>query len=162
MAMATYMTVKGKNQGEIQGDCAQQGRENAILCYYLDHGVALPTDIHTGLPTGQRIHRPLKVTTHMGKHTPKIFQACCSGEVVDVEINMFQINEKGMEEKYFNIKLKDAIIVETREWYPETFVELNKSYRHMQDILFSYETIIWTYVIDGIEAQDSWKTRPGA
>jgi type VI secretion system secreted protein Hcp len=27
----------------------------------------------------------------------------------------------------------------------------------MEDILFTYETSIWTYVPDGVEAQDSWK-----
>lgn len=61
------------------------------------------------------------------------------------------------EEKYFTVKLQDAIVVESREWYPETFLEQNRSYKHMEDIFFTYETIIWTYVTDGIEAQDSWK-----
>jgi len=27
----------------------------------------------------------------------------------------------------------------------------------MNDFAFTYETIIWTYVPDGVEAQDSWK-----
>ncbi len=157
MAMTCYMTIKAKNQGDIQGDCTQQGRENTIILYGFDHTVEIPRDTHTGLPTGQRIHKALKVLTHMGKHTPKIFQACCTGEHMDVEIQMFRINEKGQEEKYFTIKLQDAIIVESREWFPETFVEGNRPFKHMEDILFTYETIIWTYVPDGVEAEDSWK-----
>jgi len=68
MAMTIYMKVTGKNQGEIKGDCTQQGRENLILCYFMDHTVEIPKDTHTGLPTGQRIHLPLKVITNMGKH----------------------------------------------------------------------------------------------
>lgn len=158
MAMTIYMKVTGKNQGEIQGDCTQQGRENMIIGYSMDHTVEIPRDTHTGLPTGQRIHKPFEITTNMGKHTPKLFQACCSGEQMDVETDFYRINEKGQEEKYFSIKLQNAIIVESREWFPETFMEENKPYKHMQDIFFTYETIIWTYVIDGIEAEDSWKT----
>jgi type VI secretion system secreted protein Hcp len=157
MAMNCYMTVKAKNQGDIQGDCTQQGRENTIICYSLDHRVEIPRDPYSGLSTGQRIHKPFKVSTNVGKHTPKLFQACCTGEHMDVELQMFRINEKGQEEKYFTIKLQDAIVVESREWYPETFIESTKPYKHMEDILFTYETIIWTYVTDGIEAQDSWK-----
>jgi type VI secretion system secreted protein Hcp len=157
MAMTTYMTIKGKNQGDIQGDCTQQGRENTILCYSADHNVEIPRDTHTGLPTGQRIHHPFKVTTHIGKHTPKIFQACCTGEQLDMELIMYHITEKGQEEKYFDIKLQNAIVVDSREWYPETFMESNKPYKHMQDITFTYETIIWTDTVNGIEAQDSWK-----
>ena len=157
MAMTTYMTIKGKNQGDIQGDCTQQGRENTILCYSIDHHVEIPRDTHTGLATGQRIHCPFRVTTDIGKQTPKVFQACCTGEHVDVELQMFRINEKGQEEKYFTIKLQNAIVVDSRVWYPETFLEENKPYKHMQDITFTYETIIWTQTIDGIEAQDSWK-----
>ena len=114
MAMTIYMKATGKNQGEIQGDCTQQGRENMVLCYSMDHAVEIPKDTHTGLPTGQRIHLPLKVITNMGKHTPKFFQACCTGEHLDVEITFFRISERGQEEKYFTIKLKEGIIVKSR------------------------------------------------
>ena len=44
MAMTIYMKVTGKNQGEIKGDCTQQGRENLILCYFMDHTVEIPKD----------------------------------------------------------------------------------------------------------------------
>jgi type VI secretion system secreted protein Hcp len=157
MSMTSYMKIQGKTQGEIQGDCTQQGRENMILCYSLNHSVEIPKDTHTGLPTGQRIHHTFKVVTNMGKHTPKLFQACCTGESLDVEMHLYHINEKGQEEKYFQIKMQNAIVVESREWYPETFLEKNKPYKHMQDISFTYETIIWTDVVNGIEAEDSWK-----
>ena len=42
--MTIYMKVTGKNQGEIKGDCTQQGRENLILCYFMDHAVEIPKD----------------------------------------------------------------------------------------------------------------------
>jgi len=157
MAMTIYMKVTGKNQGEIQGDCTQQGRENLIMGYAMDHSVEIPRDTHTGLPTGQRIHQPLVFTTNMGKHAPKLFQACCSGEHLEVEITFYRISEKGQEEKYFTIKLKEAIVVNAREWFPPTFLEENKPYKHMLDIAFTYEDIIWTYTPDGIEAEDNWK-----
>lgn len=57
--MTAYMAVKGKNQGDIKGDCAQVGdKKDKILVYGSDHQVEIPKDTHTGLPTGQRIHKP--------------------------------------------------------------------------------------------------------
>jgi len=158
MAMTVYLKVTGKNQGAIDGDCTQKGREKLILCYEFAHDIEIPRDTHTGLPSGQRIHHPLKLTTHLGPHAPKLEQACCSGEHVDAELDFYRINEKGQEEHYYTIKMQDAILVQTRNYFPKTFLEENKPYLHMMEMEFTYETIIWTYEIDGIEAEDSWKT----
>jgi len=156
MAITAYITATGASQGAIQGDVKQQGRENTILGYALDHTVEIPRDTHTGLPTGQRIHHPLSVTTEIGKHTPKIFQACSTGEPLDVTLDLYRINDKGAEEKYYTVKLSKAIVIEAKEWFPETFVTDNKPYKHMQTISLSYEKIIWTFNPDGVEAQDDW------
>lgn len=156
MAITIYMTAQGATQGAIQGDVKQQGRENTILGYALDHNVEIPRDTHTGLPIGQRIHGPLVITTEIGKHTPKIFQACCTGEPLSITLDFYRINDKGLEEKYYTVKLTKAIVIDSKEWFPETFVADNKPYKHMQTISMSYESIVWTYVPDGIEAEDGW------
>jgi len=155
--MTIYMKVKGASQGDIKGDCSQGGREGTIIGYALDHKVEIPRDTHTGLPVGQRIHHPVEVVTDVGKHSPKLFQACCSGEPCDVELDFYRINDKGLEEKYYTIKLTKAIVIENKEWFPETFMLDNKPYKHMQTVKFSYEKIVETFVPDGIEAEDDWK-----
>ena len=158
MAMTSYMTLEGNNQGKIDGDCSQGGREDMILLYAIDHEIEIPKDTHTGMPTGQRIHHPLKVTKHFDKATPKLYQACCSGEQFKtVEIDYYRINEKGQEEHYFTIKLEKAIIVELQEYNPLVFLEESKPYKDMEKVSFTYEKIIWTYEPDGIETEDSWK-----
>jgi type VI secretion system secreted protein Hcp len=48
-----------------------------------------------------------------------------------------------------------------REYKMMTFLEENKPYLDMEEIWFTYSTITWTYEIDGIEAEDSWK-KPAA
>ncbi|MCM2286443.1 MAG: Hcp family type VI secretion system effector [Desulfobacula sp.] len=156
MAMTSYLKVEGKEQGSIEGDCTQKGRENTILVYSMDHKVEIPRDTHTGLPTGQRIHKPLQIIKHKDKSSPKLFQACCSGEQLKAELKFFRINEKGQEEHYYTIKVDNAIIVEMQEYTPLTFLDMNKPYKDMESVLFTYEKIIWTYEPDGIETEDSW------
>ncbi|MDY6903496.1 MAG: Hcp family type VI secretion system effector [Thermodesulfobacteriota bacterium] len=158
MAMVSYLKVTAKDQGEIKGDCTQSGREDLIMVYSIDHAVEIPRDTHTGLPTGSRMHKPFKIIKHKDMSSPKLFQACCSGEQVETELKFYRITDAGKEEHYFTIKLEQAIIVEMQEYNPITFLEENKPYRDMETVSFTYSKIIWTYEPDGIETEDSWKT----
>lgn len=158
MALTSYMKVTGKSQGEIKGDCPQGGdKKEKIIVYQIDHLVEIPKDTHTGLPTGQRIHHPLTVTKHKEQASPKLFQCCCNGEQVEVELLFFRIKADGTEENYFKIKLEDAIIVNMREYTPTTFLPENKPYQDMEDVSFTYSKITWTYTDGNIEFTDDWK-----
>ena len=158
MALTSYMKVKGKSQGQIKGDCTQSGdKKDTMRVYAVDHLVEIPKDTHTGLPTGQRIHHPLKVTKHKDQASPKLFKACCTGEQSDVELDLYRIKSDGTEEKYYTIKLAEAIIVEMREYTPMTFLPDNKPYHDMEEVSFTYSKITWTYTDGNIEYTDSWK-----
>jgi len=158
MALTSYMKVTGKTQGEIKGDCTQSGdKKDKILVYAVDHSIEIPKDTHTGLPTGQRIHNPLTVTKHYDNASPKLKQACCKGEQCDVELDFYRIKDTGEEEKYYTIKLNQAIVVGVRDYKPVTFDPNNKPYQDMEEVSFTYSKITWTYNDGNIEFTDSWK-----
>ena len=159
MPMPSHLSLTGQNQGKIEGSCEMQGREGTILVYALDHNIEIPRDTHSGLPTGKRMHKPLTVTKEFDKSSPKLYQALCSGEQFsEVVLDFYRISPQGTEEKYYTIKLENAIIVHSKGWYPHTLEPKNEAFKHMEDISFTYEKIIWTWNPDGIEAEDSWKT----
>jgi type VI secretion system secreted protein Hcp len=158
MALTAYLSVTGKSQGEIKGDCPQGGdKKDKILVYSVDHEVEIPKDTHTGLPTGQRIHKPLRITKHKDQSTPKLFKACSTGEHLQATLDYYRIKADGSEEKYFTIKLEEAIVVNAREYTPETFLPDNKPFFDMEDISFTYSKITWTYNDGNIEFVDDWK-----
>jgi len=163
MPMPAHLWLTGMKQGLMAGGDGVSdivGRENSILVQAVDHDIEIPRDPQTGLPTGKRIHHPLKITKSYDKSSPKIYQALCSGErMSDVTFKFFRISPQGMEEHYFTIKLKDAIIVDVRNWVPVCLDPAHEFYRHMEDVSFTYRNISWTWVVDGIEAEDDW-TRP--
>lgn len=157
MSMPSHLSLTGKNQGKIEGSCGIKGREGTILVYALDHNIEIPRDTHSGLPTGKRIHLPMTITKEMDKSSPKLYQALTSGEQLsEVVLDFYRISPAGTEEKYYTTKLENAIIVSIEAFYPETFIESNQSYKHMEKVSFTYEKIIWTWQPDGIEAEDSW------
>jgi type VI secretion system secreted protein Hcp len=154
--MTAYMTVEGNNQGNIEGDCTQSGREKTHLVYDVKHTIEIPRDNLTGLPTGQRLHKPYTVTTHFSKGVPQLYQMCCTGEQGTVEVKYFQIDDKGQEQHYFTIKLESAIIVNISHDKPMVFVPENKPYKDMVSVEFSYSKITWTQEVDGVTADDDW------
>jgi type VI secretion system secreted protein Hcp len=158
MALTAYMSINGSSQGDIKGDCPQGGdKKDKILVYGIDHTVEIPRDTHTGLPTGQRIHHPFTITKHKDQSSPKLFKACCTGEQSTVTIDNYRIKADGTEEKYFTIKLENAIIVSQHEFTPITFLPDNKPYHDMEEVSMTYSKITWTYNDGNIEYVDDWK-----
>jgi type VI secretion system secreted protein Hcp len=158
MSLTAYLAVKGKNQGDIKGDCPQGGdKKDKIIVYAVEHSVEIPKDTHTGLPTGQRIHNPFTVVKHKDLSSPKLFKACSTGEQCDVTLDQYRIKPDGTEEKFFTVKLEEAIVVTMREYTPMTFIPENKPYHDMEEVSFTYSKITWTYNDGNIEYVDNWK-----
>lgn len=158
MAMTAYMKVEGKSQGEMKGDCQQGGdKKDRVLVYDIRHEVMIPTDTHTGQPTGQRIHKPFEISKHLDMASPKLYKACCTGEQCTVTIDQYRIKPDGTEEKYYTIKMEEAIVVNMKKFTPMTFLPENKPYFDMESVSFTYSKITWTYNDGNIEYTDSWK-----
>ena len=157
MPMPAHMTLAGENQGNIEGSCEMQGRENTILVEAFNHNVSIPRDPQSGLSTGKRVHNPFTIVKVYDKSSPKLYQALCTGEHMKVvTVKWYRINPSGQEEHYFTHQLQDAIIVSIRPWMPNCLDPATESYTHMEEVSFTYKKIIWTWEIDGIEAEDSW------
>ena len=158
MPLTGYLDLEGKNQGKIEGDCTQKGHEKWILVYAVEHTVEIPRDTNTGLPTGQRIHRPITITKKTDPATPLLFQACATGEQMKKWVlDYHRINEKGQEELYYQISLENAIVVSIRHYKPNTLDEANKQYHDMEEVSFTYEKITWENKAANKTAVDSWK-----
>ena len=120
--------------------------------------MAIPRDVHSGLPAGQRIHHPLTIKKKLDPSSPLIAQACASGEQMKTwQLDFHQISEKGKEELYYTIQLENAIVVNIQYEKPLTFLEANKPYHDMEYVSFTYEKIIWAHKKANQEAADDWK-----
>lgn len=158
MPMPCYMTVEGESQGKIEGSCDHKGHEKSILAYAVDHKITMPTDPHSGLSSGKRLHEPLVLTKEFDKSSPKLYQALCKGEhLKNVEIKYFRVDEKGKQQHYFTQQLKDAIVVSMEPFVPHALDKENQHIRHMEKVGFTYGNIKWKWEPDGIETEDDWK-----
>jgi type VI secretion system secreted protein Hcp len=154
-----FLTVTGNTQGEIEGSCSIKGHEKTMLIQGLSHKIDIPKSPQTGLPTGKRVHGALIVTKELDKASPKLFQALTSGEQLsNVKLSYYRISPAGKEELYYTTELKNAIITEIDTWVPNCLDLNQRTMGHMENVAFTYETIVDTWTPDGIEAQDSWSS----
>lgn len=158
MAMSFYASITGTTQGDIKGGCTQKGHEGKIICFSQMANVFIPVDPQSAQPKGKRTYEPFTITKEFDKSSPKLLQVLSTGETLTkVLFEYFRINAQGKEEKYFTIQLENAIVVGLHKWVPNCLDPDWKTYGHMEDVSFTYEKVIWTAVVDGKEAQDSWK-----
>lgn len=68
-------TAKGQTQDDIRGECTIPGLENSVVCIGFSHEVISPRDAVSGLPTGQRQSKPLRVIKYADKTTPLFYSA---------------------------------------------------------------------------------------
>jgi type VI secretion system secreted protein Hcp len=157
MPMPCYLVLEGQNQGKIKGSTLVKGHEGKILVQAVDHTIEIPKNPQTGLPTGKRVHCPMTLTKEIDESSPKLFQALTSGEQMkEVSLEYYRISPSGKEEKYYTVKLHNAIFTNIKSWTPNCLDPEMKQIGHMEDISLTYEKITWTYVENGIEAEDAW------
>jgi type VI secretion system secreted protein Hcp len=84
-ALQAYLKLKGQKQGDIKPDKApatapQAAAPENIPIVDFDMAVVSPRDPQSGLPTGQRMHKPLVIRKEVDTTSPKLFQAMSTTE----------------------------------------------------------------------------------
>ncbi len=159
MALNCYITkIKGETQGEIKGSVTQKGREGWIECFAFDHKVHSPRDQASGLPTGKRVHSPLRIIKAIDKSTPLLMNVLVNNEnIPELELRFFTPSKAGAETNFYTIKLTNANISEVK---PYMLLNRNPEYMkypEMEEVSFTYQKVEWVFVQGGITAMDDWE-----
>ncbi len=144
-----HMSVKGQKTGIIKGECTIRGLESSIVCFNYSHSIVSPRDPVSGLPTGQRQHKPLVITKSADSTTPLFYQVLTTNEnLTEVVLNFYQTNEAGVPVQGMEIRLINANIA-----------SIDASYPNLETISFTYQRIQWTSIPTGTTAMDDWEAR---
>ena len=165
MALLAYAYLKGQKSGQVKGSITQKGREDSIGVIAVSHAVVSPRDPQSGLPTGQRMHKPLVITKELDKSTPILWNIICTNENITEAIFKFWTPQTkaaagaGAEVQHYTIKLTNANIASIE------FHMANIKHPDLQrlveyeDIAMTYQKIEWTWNDGGITAGDDWEER---
>ena len=166
MPTPAFMRIEGSTQGLITAGCSTKesvgnvfvaGHTDEFMVQAFDHNVCIPRDPQSGQPTGQRVHGPFRVTKVFDKSSPLLYQALCTGEMLDTcEVQWWRSNEKGKQEHYFTMKLEGAIVVEMQAHMPNCQDPGQAHFTHLEDIAFSYKKIHWVHELASTASEDDW------
>lgn len=152
------MRIKAGKQGEIKGGVTQKGREGSMAIVAFEHRVLTPMDATSGLATGKRQHKPLRITKTIDRASPLLRNALINNETLkEVTIQFFQPSGTGAETNYYTITLGNAHIAEIEHRMLDNRVTENRNLLAVEDISFVYDTITWTFTDGGITATDSFR-----
>lgn len=131
----------------------------------VSHEIISPRDASSGLPTGQRMHKPFIITKELDKSSPILYSVLCTNEnITEFELQFWhpQLSAgagTGAEVQHYTVKLTNAKIVDIK------FIMLNNKnpelmrYAEYEEIAFTYEKIQWTWNDGGITSMDDWGAR---
>lgn len=92
-AQEFYFSAVGARQGVFKGEARQKGMENKIVGLTFDYSVVSPRDPASGMATGKRQHRPIRIIKPWGASSTQFFTALVMNEVLsNVTIDFFSIN----------------------------------------------------------------------
>jgi len=170
MPIPAYMSVEGVTQGMITegalsedsvGSTFQEGHDEQFMVQAFEHNIIIPRDVHSGQPSGQRVHQPLKVTKVFDKSSPLLYQALVTGESLNCVIEWYRTSSEGTQEHYFSHELEGAVIVDIKAVMPNCQDPAMAQFTHLEEISFSYSSITWTHEVGGTEGNDDWRIGAG-
>ena len=148
--------VVGSRQGVIQGDGTSKEAQGAIIIQAVQHGITVPFDAASGLPTGKRRHSPLYIVKRPDKSSPKLLMALALNEnLTSVEIKFFRTVTTGAVVHYHTFKLINARVTEL-----STAGATDATGGVIENVGFVYEKIEVTDHINKIVVVDDWAS-PG-
>jgi type VI secretion system secreted protein Hcp len=132
-AVAATVTVTGQKTGSFS--------QTPIDVTAISHEIVSPRDPASGLPTGQRQHKPITITMTWGPSTPLFLNALVTNEnLSSVVIGLVQNGQQ-----VATIKLTNANLAQFDQ--------------HGENVVFelTYQKIEWTWIDGGITASDDWE-----
>jgi len=144
----------GQKSGPITGD----QKDGTVLVAASTLNVTSPRDPASGLPTGQRMWKPVSVTVPVGRATPLFMNALFTNENLSsctITYNSPAPDGTG----YYVIKMTNANIADLQEIKGDTRLPQTGPLGEYDQISFTFQKIEMTHVPSGITAGDDWEAR---
>ncbi|MBA6339753.1 type VI secretion system tube protein Hcp [Colwellia sp. MB02u-10] len=146
MAMLGFLTITGTVQGAIEGSSTHEINMDEIEILKFDHQVEVPSGSLQQVSAGQTIHGGIKINKLKDRSSPKLAQALCTREVLsEVIFSWYQHSNTGIRELAYKVTLKNALLTKINSWSPHFFENNENEFRIMEDVVFSYEHILWSW-----------------
>jgi type VI secretion system secreted protein Hcp len=159
MAETVHLFLKA-NGTAIDGQSTQTsvGRDKSIECIEFEHEVDTAREAASGIATGRRTYRPLKIVKRIDKSTPLIAKALVTNQMIEGKFLFFRPNPlgDGTTQQFYSVEIGQGRVASIKQFVPNTTADQHSAEHPLEEITFTFHTIKWTWVDGGVEHQDSW------
>ncbi|MBC3952129.1 MULTISPECIES: Hcp family type VI secretion system effector [Pseudomonas] len=157
MAHPIYMTIKGKEQGDISAGCStpesmgnkcQEAHLNEIMVLSYTHQMANVANID------RATHMPVVITKNIDKSSPLLAQALAQRESITCKIDFYRTTPNGSQEKFYSVEIKEAVIENLLVQTPH--VTLDNDAEPVEQLAIRYGDISWTHHAAGTSGYSYW------
>ena len=114
--MPFLITITGATQGIFKGESLLAAEANQSIALGFSYEVNAPLDPATGLPTGKRVHSPIKITKAVGVASPQIFTALVNNEAItEARFDFFKTGAAGVKTTVYSVRISTAHIVDVTQ-----------------------------------------------
>jgi type VI secretion system secreted protein Hcp len=166
MALLSYATVTGDNQGKItDNDNTQDSMgtgnfqssfANYATIYAYTNGIMVPTDPNTGQPSGSRIHVPATLTKAFSRSSPLLWQALCNGETLEIVLNNYVTNTTGQMQQNIQWTWKGCRLTDGKAWLPDVNDPTQVALPDLETWTFTFGEVTWEAPVAGTSGGDQW------
>lgn len=144
------MTAKGIKTGDFKGDST--GSKLITVVGYQSEVIS-PRDPASGLPTGQRVHKPIVITKEVGASSPQFFNAVATNETLSKVVITFSRSqgEDGKQVTFYIVTLTNASVSD--------FKQYTSGSSFLEDVSFTFQKIQVEDPISKTSASDDFETR---
>lgn len=105
-----YVAVTGAMQGPFKGEVVKKGFEGKFAGLSFDYEVVSPRDALSGMATGKRQHKPVRIKKAWGAASPQFFTALIRNESLSIVMDFLAPDPSGMMVLDHTIKLTNASV----------------------------------------------------
>lgn len=110
-AQEFYVSIVGAVQGPFKGEVVRKGFEGKMAGISFDYAIVSPRDAVSGMATGKRQHKPVRIKKAWGAASTQLFTALTKNEMLTtVAIDFFSNDPNGMVVLDHTIKLTNAFV----------------------------------------------------
>ncbi|WP_054179337.1 Hcp family type VI secretion system effector [Trabulsiella odontotermitis] len=157
MSFNIFLSLTGDQQGLISAGCNsldsignkyQKNHFDEILVLSLNHSISREENCN---------HHPIEFIKPIDKSSPLIGVAVSNNEKLTAVFEIHWLNQAGMMEVFYKVKLTNATITNVSSTYPHV---INSSeIMPYEQISLKYESISWEHKVAGTSGYSLWADR---
>jgi type VI secretion system secreted protein Hcp len=159
MAETVHLFLKASG-ADIKGESSQTslGRADSIECYQYEQPIETAREASTGMATGRRTYKPLRIVKRIDKASPLLTKALCTNAVIEGVFKFFRPSPlgDGSTQQFYSVGIKAGRIASINQFVPDTTNDATAHEHPLEEVTFVFHTITWTFTDGGIEFEDNW------